>query len=145
MAIAALRMTPAAVAASPQEEARSFFERFVAAQNAHDANAVQGMLWDSPDFLWVSRGSEVRGVAAAMALYRSYYSGTWDLEADMAKLRTTVISGDVVQLLVPLTFTRGALGQVPQDAAYLISQTLVHNPTGWHVATILPIANTQLK
>src|SRR5207302_2862899 len=43
----------AANAASVQDEARQFFERFVAAQNAHDLPTVGSMLWNSEDFLWV--------------------------------------------------------------------------------------------
>jgi hypothetical protein len=45
---------------SVQDEVRDVFVRFVAAQNAHDADTVRSMMWDSPDFLWVSRsaGSE---------------------------------------------------------------------------------------
>jgi len=38
-------------AASVQDEARQFFERFVAAQNAHDLATVGSMLWNSEDFL----------------------------------------------------------------------------------------------
>ena len=48
-------------AASVQDdEARQFFERFVAAKNAHDLAAVGSMLWNSEDFLWVTRGAQVR-------------------------------------------------------------------------------------
>ncbi|MGF6775307.1 hypothetical protein [Paraburkholderia sp. GAS334] len=49
----------------------------------------------------------------------------------MPRLRTIVISDDVIQLYVPVTL--------------LTSHTLVHDATGWHMATILPVANTQLK
>ena len=42
----------AANAASVQDEARQFFERFVAAQNAHDLATVGSMLWNSEDFLF---------------------------------------------------------------------------------------------
>lgn len=134
-----------AVAAQPQEEARALFERFVKAQNAHDLDAVQRMLWNSPQFLWISRGNQIRGVSAAMEVYRTYYQGTWHLEPDFSQLQTTVISHDVVQVLVPVTFTRGLPGQPSQDATFLISQTQVHDRTGWHITTIIPVANTQLK
>ena len=145
MLLAVLTAAPAFAAATPQDDARSFFEHFVAAQNAHDADAVQTMLWDSPNFLWISRGTQVRGSSDALATYRTYFAGTWHLEADMAKFQTIVLSADVVELFVPVTFLRGAPGQPPQSATFLISQTLLHDATGWHVATIVPIANTQLK
>ena len=36
-------------------------------------------------------------------------------------------------------------GQAAQQATFLISQTIIRDPNGWHVATILPIADTHLK
>src|SRR5450755_1815 len=55
----------------------------------------------------------------------------------------TPIADGVGQLLVPVTFSRGVSGQPAQNAEYLISQTLVNNAEGWHITTIMPVANTQ--
>lgn len=128
-----------------QDEIRAVFVRFVAAQNAHDVDTVESMIWDSPDFLWVSRGNPVRGSQQAIGIFRSYYKGTWHLEPDMTRFSVTQIADGVVQLLVPVVFSRGLPGQPPQNAEYLISQTIVHNGEGWRITTILPVANTQLK
>jgi hypothetical protein len=136
---------PATAGAAAQEEARAFFLRFVAAQNAHDAAAVKAMLWDSPEMLWYTRGTEVRGPSAVVEQLHGYYAGTWHLEPDMTKFRATVISQSTVQLLVPVVFTRGAAGEPAQTNEFLISQTLVRLASGWQVASILPIANTQLQ
>jgi hypothetical protein len=140
-----LGLASGAHAAPTEADARAFFERFVAAQNAHDAAAVKAMLWDSPRMLWYTRGTEIRGPSAVVETLHSYYAGTWHLEPDMASFRATVLSDTVLQLLVPVVFTRGEAGQPPQANQFLISQTLVLSPTGWKVASILPIANTQLK
>jgi hypothetical protein len=132
-------------AAADETEARSFFTKFVAAQNAHDASAVKAMLWESPGMLWYSRAVETRGREAVADRFREYYEGTWHLEPDMSQFHATVISDDVMQILVPIVFTRGLPGQPSQDNKFLISQTYVHDANGWHVASIMPIANTQLK
>ncbi|MBM9400026.1 hypothetical protein JUN65_00235 [Gluconacetobacter azotocaptans] len=50
-----------------------------------------------------------------------------------------------MQILVPITFTRGLPGKPAQDNTFLISQTLVRAAVGCRVATILPIANTEIK
>ena len=117
----------------------------VAAQNAHDASAVKGMLWNSPDMLWFSRNIETRGSEAVAGRFKEYYEGTWHLEPDMSQFRASVITDDVMQILVPIVFTRGLPGKPPQDNTFLISQTFVRDANGWHVASILPIANTQLR
>jgi hypothetical protein len=103
------------------------------------------LLWDSPDMLWYTRGTEVRGPAAVVEQLHGYYAGTWHLEPDMTKFRATVLGERTVQLLVPVVFTRGAPGEPPQKNEFLICQTLVRGANGWQVASILPIANTQLQ
>jgi hypothetical protein len=132
-------------AAANEAEARAFFTRFVAAQNAHNAGDVKSMLWNSPSMLWFSRGVETRGRDAVAERFKEYYEGTWHLEPDMSQFHVATISDDVMQILVPIVFTRGLPGKPPQDNTFLISQTFVRDADGWHIASILPIANTQLK
>jgi hypothetical protein len=134
-----------ASAAADEAEARGFFTKFVAAQNAHDMDDVKSMLWDSPGMLWFGRNVETRGRDAVADRFREYYQGTWHLEPDMSQFHVAVISNDVMQILVPIVFTRGLPGQPSQDNKFLISQTFVHDANGWHVASIMPIANAQLK
>ncbi|MFD1981973.1 DUF4440 domain-containing protein [Mesorhizobium newzealandense] len=134
-----------ASAAANETEARALFTRFVAAQNAHNAGDVRDMLWNSPSMLLFSRGVETRGPEAVAACFKEYYEGTWHLKPDMSHFRVAAISNDVMQILVPIVFTRGLPGDTPQDGTFLISQTFVRDATGWHVASILPIANTTLK
>ena len=142
---AALITVGPASAESSDADARALFTRFIAAQNAHDANEVKSLLWDSPGMLFFSRGVETRGAAAVADRFKQYYDGTWHLEPDMSKFKTATISADVVQILVPIVFTRGLPGATPQSDTFLISQTYVKGNDGWHVASILPIANTQFK
>jgi hypothetical protein len=132
-------------AAGNEAESRAFFTKFVAAQNAHNAGDVKSMLWNSPSMLWFSRGVETRGRDAVAERFREYYEGTWHLEPDMSQFHVATISDDVMQILVPIVFTRGLPGKLPQDNTFLISQTFVRDADGWHIASILPIANTQLK
>jgi hypothetical protein len=63
----------------------------------------------------------------------------------MSQFHVATISDDVMQILVPIVFTRGLPGKPPQDNTFLISQTFVRDANGWYIASILPIANTQLK
>jgi hypothetical protein len=134
-----------AQAAANDAQARIIFEKFIAAQNAHDADAVKAMLLDSPSTLLFARNVDTRGRDAVAARFKEYYEGTWHLEPDMSKFRVAVISNDVLQVLVPIVFTRGLPGKPPQQNTFLISQTYVEDASGWHVASIMPVANTELK
>ncbi|MDH2345839.1 DUF4440 domain-containing protein [Bradyrhizobium sp. SSUT77] len=134
-----------ALATANDAEARTIFEKFIAAQNAHNADDVKAMLWNSPSTLLFARGIETRGRDAVADRFKAYYEGTWQLEPDMSKFHVAVISNEVMQILVPIVFTRGLPGKPPQQNTFLISQTYVQDADGWHVAAILPVANTELK
>jgi hypothetical protein len=61
--------------AAQSDEIRAVVERFVAAQNAHDLAGVSALLWDSPDFLWITRGHGDLGARAIAQALRSAVPG----------------------------------------------------------------------
>jgi hypothetical protein len=134
-----------ASAATNEAEARALFTKFVAAQNAHSVGDVKSMLWNSPGTLLLARGVEIRGLAAVADRFKEYYEGTWHVEPDMSQFHVSSISNDVIQFVVPVVFRQGLPGQPPQDINRLITQTLVHDANGWHIASIISLPNAQLK
>jgi ketosteroid isomerase-like protein len=124
---------------APEDDVKASFERFVTAQNAHDANAVRDLLLDSPNFLWITRGTTIWGRDAAMQRFETYYQGTWRLSPDSSSLKILMLGDSAAQLYVAIMFTTGAPGQSPQDGLALMNQTWVKTPAGWRVASILPI------
>lgn len=125
--------------AAPADEVRTAFDQFVAAQNAHDLTAVDTLLLDSPNFLWITRGTAVWGHDAALKRFASLYGGTWRLDPEPSALKIIMIGTDAAQLYVPILFTIGAPGQAPQPTRFLMNQLLVRTPSGWRVSNILPI------
>ena len=144
-AIMTIALGAHASAVTNEAEARALFTKFVAAQNAHSVGDVKSMLWNSPSTLLLARGAEIRGPAAVADRFKEYYEGTWHVEPDMSQFHVTSISKDVMQFVVPVVFTRGLPGQPPQDINRLITQTLVHDANGWHIASIISLPNAQLK
>lgn len=132
-------MTKPTVAAR-EDDVRAAFERFVAAQNAHDIKAVETLLLASPDFLWITRGTPVWGQEAALKRFAALYQGTWRLEPDSSGLKVMMISEGIAQIYVPILFTIGAPGQPAQPTRFLMNLMLVKTPSGgWKVSSILPI------
>ena len=144
-AIMTIALGAHASAATDEAEARALFTKFVAAQNAHSVGDVKSMLWNSPGTLLLARGVEIRGPAAVADRFKEYYEGTWHVEPDISQFHVTSISRDVMQFVVPVVFTRGLPGQPSQANNFLVTQTLVHDANGWHIASIISIANTQPK
>jgi ketosteroid isomerase-like protein len=136
--VALLAVAPG-LAQSPADEVRATFEAFVAAQNAHDLKAVEALLSDSPNFLWITRGTPVWGRAEAMKRFQSLYLGTWRLEPDYKDFKVVLREPTVAQLFVPVLFSIGPAGQAPEDTRFLMNQTLVRGESGWRIASILPI------
>jgi ketosteroid isomerase-like protein len=134
-----LAVAAAPLAAASPDEVRQTFERFVAAQNAHDVKAVEGLLLDSPDFLWITRGTPIWGREAALKRFKALYEGTWQLAPEAGALKAVMLGEGTAQLFVPVLFSIGAPGQAPQSTRFLLNQVLVKTPTGWKVSAILPI------
>src|SRR5215218_7078423 len=91
--------------AGTEDEVKALFAKFVAAQNAHDLKAVAETLQDSPQFLWITRGTPVWGREAALNRFEALYQGTWSLDPKTDELRVIEVRPDVVHLFVPITFT----------------------------------------
>jgi len=127
------------IGAAPEDEVRAVIDRFIAAQNAHDLGAVAELLWDSPQFLWITRGALIWGRQPALTRFEALYRGTWRLEPALSDLRIMLVAEGVAQIYVPIMFTIGAPGQEAQKTRFLMNQVLLKTATGWKVASILPI------
>lgn len=125
--------------AAPEDEVRAGFEGFVVAQNAHDSAAVRELLLDSPAFLWITRGTPIWGREAALKRFEVLYQGTWKLAPDSSGMKVAVLSDTTALLYVPIMFSIGLPGQPAADTPFLMNQTWVKTPSGWRIATILPI------
>jgi len=141
MSILALTLTLSVGSAfgGAEDDVKVVFDRFVVAQNAHNLSAVRDLLWDSPDFLWITRGAPIWGRDAALKRFEALYQGTWKLSPDTSKLKVTVLTDTAAQLFVPIMFNIGPPGQPAPDAPFLMNQTLVKTSGGWRIASILPI------
>ena len=140
IAITVILLTVAGLArAGTEDEIKALFAKFVAAQNAHDLKAVGELLQDSPQFLWITRGTPIWGRDAALKRFEALYQGTWSLDPKIDELKVIELQPGVVQLYVPITFMISPAGQTAQATRFLMNQVLVKTPNGWKVSSILPI------
>ena len=125
--------------AGTEDDIRTVFDAFVAAQNAHDSKAVSNTLYDSPNFLWITRGTAIWGREAALKRFEALYQGTWRLEPEAGAFKVVMLAPDTAQVFVPIVFTIGAQGQTAQPTRFLMNQVLIKTAEGWRVSSILPI------
>lgn len=138
-ALSAMLYSTAVAQPSPESEVRGTINQFVAAQNAHDRDAVGRLLWDSPNFLWVTRGTPIFGRDAALDRFSTLYKGTWSLEPVLTELRITILPGAAAQIYVPVDFTIGPPGGPATVTRFLLNQTLIRVGDSWRISSILPI------
>ena len=138
-ALVALSLIGRPIAAAPEDDVVTTFERFVAAQNEHDPRAVEALLLDSPDLLWITRGTPIWGSQAAMERFATLYRGTWQLAPESESLKVMMLGADAAQLFVPIVFTIGPAGETGEPARFLMNQVLVRTEAGWKISSILPI------
>ena len=127
------------VQAGTEDEVKSLFGKFIAAQNAHDLKAVGEILQDSSQFLWINRGAPVWGREAALKRFEENYKGTWVLEPKLEEVKITELSPVVAQLFVPAVFTIAPAGQVAQPRRFLMTQIYVKTANGWKLSTTVPV------
>jgi hypothetical protein len=135
---AAATISASGANATPVEEVQARFTQFLAAQNAHDEDRVQSLLADRPEFIWVTRGTLVQGVAAAMVRFHSLYRGTWKLAAT-GEPQAFVINSRTVQLVAPVRFSVGAPGESASDTSFLLTQLWLRTGNDWRIVSLLPI------
>jgi ketosteroid isomerase-like protein len=73
----AMLLVSSPVLAAPEDDVKATFDRFVAAQNARDIKAVGETLHDTPNFLWITRGTPIWGHEAALKRFEALYQGTF--------------------------------------------------------------------
>jgi hypothetical protein len=101
MGAALMLLAAGAVRAGTEDEVKVIFDKFVAAQNAHDLNAVGEILQDSPQMFWITRGQVYLGRDAALKRFAEYYQGTWALEPKPNEIKVIELSPGVAQLYAP--------------------------------------------
>ena len=120
------------------DEVKATFLRFVESQNARDAATVTNLLWDSPDFLWVTTTAvTVWGRDAAMERFARNWRGTWELQPHLEELRIVELTANLALLHVPLMFTFASSGQQARPELIKWSEIFRCSERGWFITTIL--------
>ncbi len=126
-------------ASTMEDEVRAVFDKYIATQNAHDLKGMRGLLSDSPDMLWISRGKPIWGREATLKTLEERYKGTWKIEVEKKELRVISVSRRVAQVYAPTQLSAGEPGTEPARNRLYINLVMVKKPDGWQIVSILPI------
>jgi ketosteroid isomerase-like protein len=133
----AVMLCASAAQADPAGEARALYDRFVAAENASDFEAVKTTLLDSPRFLWVTNGLSIWGRDAAIKRMSEYHKAeVWHIVPDYTKAVGVEVNSETSFLHVPLELEIGSKADGPDHFRFLISALCVATPDGWRIAAL---------
>ncbi len=122
--------------AGPAEDARALYARFVAAQNAHDFDAVRATLLDDDRFLWITNGLALRGPDAAITRMRGFHANqVWRIDPVWTRAQAIAPAAGIIVLHVPLVLTVGPAA-APDRYRILVSALCVQAPQGWRIAAL---------
>ena len=121
------------VARSDDRPLRELFDRFVAAQNAHDLDAVAALLLHTPEFLWITPAGPAFGHRLLLEWLEDRYQGVWRLEPDSSGFRAAPIASGVAQLQAPVAFTMGRDPDSAQTELMTMTQIVVRSAAGWKI------------
>jgi ketosteroid isomerase-like protein len=132
-------VTARPAAASPEADVRATYDAFVKAQNDHDAVALTPLLWNSDNFLWITRGVPIWGRTAALDRFRAVWATTWKLAPVASDVRVSLQSADSAMVYAPIDYTIG-----PNDAAatvthFLLTLGMVRQADKWVISSIIPV------
>lgn len=120
------------VYATPKDEIRGTFSRFVIAQNAHNLKGVGKLLSDSPAFLWISPGRVVRDRNSALDRFRELFQSAWRVDPDWSTFQVLRLDVSTVEIFTRVSTSNGAPARMAQ-----MNLILVNSAHGWRVLNIL--------
>jgi ketosteroid isomerase-like protein len=133
LGVAAMLMT-AGVRADPATEVMDLYRSFATAQNRLDTKAVRALLWNSPDFLWISDGRPYWGPDAMIERMAHFQkAGVWRVEPDYTAARVVSIDANAAYVHVPLQLVIGAK-ENPTRLKWLVEVLCRKTDSGWRIA-----------
>jgi uncharacterized protein (TIGR02246 family) len=122
------------VLADAGQDVRALYETFVAAQNAHDIDAVRALLSEGPDFLWITDGRPVWGREEMLTRMAGFQNAeVWQVEPEYDASRVILLDADTAVFHIPLVLVIGSNAD-PARLPWLVEVLCQKEPVGWRIA-----------
>ena len=129
---------------------REPYANLIEAENLHDIERVRGMVWESPEALFVAKtNTAAEGNWAGFwgtdtvvdHINELFQSGTFVMTPDYAREKIVQLSRDVMETYVPITISVAYAGQSGTPKPFLMIVEWVRDHGEWKMATdiALPI------
>jgi ketosteroid isomerase-like protein len=118
--------------AEPKDDIRAAFATFVDAQNAHDLKAVDQLLADSSQFLWVDPGRVVRTRDDALQRFGELFQRGWRIEPHWTTWHVVMLNVSTAEIMLFVSVSDAASTRLMR-----LSQVMTNTASGWRVSAIV--------
>jgi hypothetical protein len=142
--------TTSSVSAATTSQIRDLYKSLIEAENNHDIEKVRGMVWDSPEALFVAKTKTAAegnwagfwGKEIVIQHLQDLFAGTFRIDPDYSKEKIALLAPTVAETYVPVDISVAYAGQSGTPKPFLMIIEWVRVPSGaWKMATdiALPI------
>lgn len=125
-------------------QAQAVFDKFIAGQNDHDANAVAGTLWHSAKMMWARNfGITVYGFDNVMQAFQNVWTGPWKIDPLDDQTTYTDLGADSVQIVTPAELTFHDRSGNAHITRIRWAGIFVRTHDGWKLTSIFVSQNMQ--
>ncbi len=120
------------------EKANELFESFVTSQNEHDLTTLDKLFFQSPDFLWINKGTEIWGNAETIEALEKLHKANLRLEPVSEKMKIILLTDQSAQIFVPVVYiTKEAGRDVKRN--YLLNLTVASKNNEWKIYSVVTV------
>jgi ketosteroid isomerase-like protein len=136
--------TAAAQSNSPtgDDTLRTAYKDLIDAENRHDLPAVEKLVWNSQDTLFVAKApvgwKGYWGKSDVMQHFHDLYQTHFRIDPDYVSEKVVHLTPDVAETYVPVNIT-AVYGGFPTPAPFIMVLLWVKSAEGWKMATDIPI------
>jgi ketosteroid isomerase-like protein len=126
----------------PDAAVRKAYKDLIDAENRHDLSAVEKLVWNSPNTLFVAKApvgwKGYWGKDDVMQHFHDLYETHFRIDPDYPNEKIVHLTPDVAETYVPVNIT-AVYGGYPKPAPFIMVLLWVKVEGGWKMATDLPI------
>jgi hypothetical protein len=142
--LGAFAASASAQANSPADDValRTAYKDLMDAENRHDLTAVEKLVWNSQDTLFVAKApvgwKGYWGKSDVMQHFHDLYQTHFRIDPDYPSEKIVRLTPDVAETYVPVNIT-AVYGGYPKPAPFIMVLLWIKTGDGWKMATDIPI------
>jgi uncharacterized protein (TIGR02246 family) len=125
---------------TPEDEVRALFDRWIAAQNAHDIKGVGDVLSNSPNVIFINAAGKVlSGREEILKYFSAVHKAKVKMEPDLVGWRVVMQTGNSAYFMVPVTVTLNPPGQETRTLHNWMNGIAIKEGDQWKLIGGLPM------